>query len=154
MLNLKWPLSFSGKPKISRIFSILTCISLKDSCANQVVKSRYFMLQVHGSVTGRNFKIKLRAEHIELLQSPWLIELGAFYVNCSGLDMGEPGEFFRRLSCDLSGDQPVITNTLYDSIKYEYSLTCAVCLVRYLLRSFIYIFPFFLNLLCIFTRLQ
>lgn len=84
--------------------------------------------KVHGSVNGRNFKTQMQAKRIELLQSPWLIELGAFYVNFTGTDMGEPGEFFRGFSCDLSGSQPVMTMTLSDSIKYEYNLTCAVCL--------------------------
>lgn len=84
--------------------------------------------KVHGSITGRNFKSKMRAERIELLQSPWLIELGAFYLNLSGSDMGEPGEFFRKFSCDLSGTLPVMTMTLADSVKYEYNLTCAICL--------------------------
>jgi len=74
----------------------------------------------------------MQAKRIELLQSPWLIELGAFYVNFTGSDMGEPGEFFREFSCDLSGAQPVMTMTLSDSIKYEYNLTCAVCLVCFL----------------------
>ncbi|XP_073006194.1 probable E3 ubiquitin-protein ligase BAH1-like 1 isoform X2 [Typha latifolia] len=46
--------------------------------------------KIHGSVNGREFKTKLRAKHIELLQSPWLIEL--------------------------------------DTLKYEYSLNCAICL--------------------------
>lgn len=84
--------------------------------------------KVHGSVNGRNFKTKMRAEKIELLQSPWLIELGAFYLNFRGSEIGEPGEFFREFTCDLTGTQPVMTMTLSDSVKYEYSLTCAVCL--------------------------
>ncbi|ONK63663.1 uncharacterized protein A4U43_C07F17600 [Asparagus officinalis] len=51
--------------------------------------------KVHGSVTGRNFKTKMHDKRIELLHSPWLIELGAFYVNFTGSDIGEPGDFFR-----------------------------------------------------------
>ncbi|XP_020245025.1 probable E3 ubiquitin-protein ligase BAH1-like 1 [Asparagus officinalis] len=84
--------------------------------------------KVHGSVTGRNFKTEMHDKRIELLQSPWLIELGAFYVNFTRSNIGEPGEFFRKFSCDLSGAQPVMSMTFSDSIKYEYSLTCAVCL--------------------------
>lgn len=72
----------------------------------------------------------MRVKQIELLQSPWLIELGAFYLNFSGSDMGEPGEFFNKFSCDLSDTQPVMAMTLLNSKKYEYSLICAVCLVR------------------------
>ncbi|XP_022855416.1 probable E3 ubiquitin-protein ligase BAH1-like [Olea europaea var. sylvestris] len=83
--------------------------------------------KVHCSVNGRIFKTKMRAEHIEPLRSPWLIELGAFYINfnkSSGkmLDIGGP------FSCDLSATEPVITLMLPDSVKLEYNLTCAICL--------------------------
>nr|CAD1828084.1 unnamed protein product [Ananas comosus var. bracteatus] len=84
--------------------------------------------KIHGSVSGRDFKTKLRAKRIELLQSPWLIELGAFYLNFSDSDSGEPGEFFRKFSCDLNDTQPAMTMSISDSVKYEYSLTCAICL--------------------------
>ncbi|KAL0926445.1 hypothetical protein M5K25_002679 [Dendrobium thyrsiflorum] len=84
--------------------------------------------KVHGSVNGRNFKVVMRAKRIELLQSPWLIELGAFYLNCAGSDAGEPGAFFRKFSCDLPDSQPVMTMVLLDSITYEYSLSCPICL--------------------------
>lgn len=94
--------------------------------------------QIHGSVSGRDFKTKLRAKRIELLQSPWLIELGAFYLNFSDSDSGEPAEFFRKFSCDLNDTQPAMTMSISDSVKYEYSLTCAICLVRcYLLFHFL-----------------
>lgn len=94
--------------------------------------------KVHGSVNGRNFKMVMRAKRIELLQSPWLIELGAFYLNCAGSDAGEPGAFFRKFSCDLSDSQPVMTMVLFDSITYEYSLNCPICLVRFLFYTCVY----------------
>ncbi|RWV89153.1 hypothetical protein GW17_00048719 [Ensete ventricosum] len=92
--------------------------------------------QIHGSADGRKFKSRMRTEHIELLQSPWLIELGAFYLNFSVSDFGEPGEFFHKFSCDLNDMQPVMTMTLSDSMKYEYSLVCAICLVRLFFHLF------------------
>lgn len=88
-----------------------------------------YSLQIHGSTDGRKFKNKMRTKHVELLQSPWVIELGAFYLNCSGADSGEPGEFFNKFSCDLSDTEPVITMTLLGSVTYDYSLLCAICLV-------------------------
>lgn len=84
--------------------------------------------KVHCSVNGNNFKSKMQAEHIELLQSPWLIELGAFYLNFDGIDGGEFSEFCSQFSCDLNGTEPVMTLTLPNSTKLEYSLTCAICL--------------------------
>ncbi|XP_077226109.1 SPX (SYG1/Pho81/XPR1) domain-containing protein / zinc finger (C3HC4-type RING finger) protein-like protein isoform X2 [Tasmannia lanceolata] len=84
--------------------------------------------KVHSSVTGRNFKTKMRTKRIELLQSPWLIELGAFYINSSRSDAGESGDFFHKFSCDLSDNRPVMLLTLSDAVNLEYNLTCAICL--------------------------
>ncbi|KAL2554149.1 putative E3 ubiquitin-protein ligase [Forsythia ovata] len=83
--------------------------------------------KVHCSVNGRIFKTKMRAEHIELLQSPWLMELGALYINFNVSNGGKlviGGPF----SCDLSATVPIMTLTLPDSVKLEYNLTCAICL--------------------------
>ncbi|XP_018681460.2 probable E3 ubiquitin-protein ligase BAH1-like 1 isoform X2 [Musa acuminata AAA Group] len=104
---------------------LLDYVTMNAIAINKILK-KYD--KIHGSADGRKFKTKMRAEHIELLQSPWLIELGAFYLNFSGSDFGEPGEFFHKFSCDLSDMQPVMTMTLSDSMKYEYSLVCAICL--------------------------
>ncbi|KAF6169887.1 hypothetical protein GIB67_034279 [Kingdonia uniflora] len=84
--------------------------------------------KVHSSVNGRNFKTKMRAEHIELLQSPWLIELGAFYLNSNRSNGGESGNFSHPFSCDFDADKPVMTLIIPDSVKLEYNLTCAICL--------------------------
>ncbi|KAJ9184615.1 hypothetical protein P3X46_004325 [Hevea brasiliensis] len=84
--------------------------------------------KVHSSVNGKNFKSKMRAEHLELLHSPWLIELGAFYLNFNGSDSGEFSEFCGHFFCDLNATEPVIMLRLPNSAKLEYSLTCAICL--------------------------
>ncbi|KAF9595418.1 hypothetical protein IFM89_000336 [Coptis chinensis] len=84
--------------------------------------------KVHSSINGRNFRTKMRAEHIELLQSPWLIELGAFYINFNVNNGGDSGVFSNQFSCDLTSDQPVMTLLISDSLKLEYSLKCAICL--------------------------
>ncbi|RZC89197.1 hypothetical protein C5167_030893 [Papaver somniferum] len=86
------------------------------------------MKKVHSSVNVRNFRSKLRAEHIELLKSPWLIELGAFYINFNGSN-GVSVEFVDQFSCDFESDHPLMTLMVLDSVKLEYSLTCVVCLV-------------------------
>ncbi|XP_042392714.1 probable E3 ubiquitin-protein ligase BAH1-like 1 [Zingiber officinale] len=104
---------------------LLDYVTMNAIAINKILK-KYD--KVHGSVDGRNFKTMMRAKQIELLQSPWLIELGAFYLNFRGSDMGEPGEFFNKVSCDLSDTQPVMTMTLLNSKKYEYSLICPICL--------------------------
>lgn len=92
-------------------------------------------LQVHSSMNGENFKSKMHAEHIELLHSPWLIELGAFYLNSSGLDGCELHGVRGHFSCDLNITKVVMALILPDSIKLEYDLTCAICLVRFYLYT-------------------
>lgn len=85
--------------------------------------------KVHSSVNGKNFKSKLRAEHIELLQSPWLIELGAFCLNFNESDAEEEFRpFSGHFSCDLNSTQSVMTLILPNSTKLEYDLNCAICL--------------------------
>ncbi|CAN0927463.1 Probable E3 ubiquitin-protein ligase BAH1-like 1 [Linum grandiflorum] len=84
--------------------------------------------KVHSSVNGNIFKSKMRAEHIELLQSPWLIELGALLLNFNGLNGGRFSEFCGHFSCDLDASEPVMKLTLPNSVTIEYSLTCAICL--------------------------
>lgn len=87
-------------------------------------------MQVHCSVNGRNFKSKMRAERLEILQSPWLIELGALYLNFNESNGGKSNELFSQFSCNLSDTEPIMTLMFPDSVKLEYDLTCPICLVR------------------------
>ncbi|CAL0326689.1 unnamed protein product [Lupinus luteus] len=84
--------------------------------------------KVRNPVNGENFKSRMLAEHIELLHSPWLIELGAFYLNLSGLDGCDLDVICGHFSCDLNMAEAVMTLRLPDSIKLEYNLNCAICL--------------------------
>ncbi|KAL7092349.1 hypothetical protein ACP275_12G160700 [Erythranthe tilingii] len=84
--------------------------------------------KVHGTANGRKFKSKMRSEHMEILQSPWLIELGAFYMHFNESNGGNCDGLRNPFSFDLSDTQPMMTLTLPDSVKLEYSLTCAICL--------------------------
>ncbi|KAL2345339.1 hypothetical protein Fmac_006624 [Flemingia macrophylla] len=84
--------------------------------------------KVHSSVNGENFKSRMQAEHIELLHSPWLIELGAFYLNSCELDGCELDGVYGRFSCGIDITKAVMTLVLPDCIKLEYDLSCAICL--------------------------
>ncbi|KAI9122268.1 hypothetical protein K1719_006957 [Acacia pycnantha] len=83
--------------------------------------------KVHSSVNGENFKSRMHAEHIELLHSPWLIELGAFYLNSSQSDAGELNGVYGHFSCNLNVTEAAMTLVLPDSMRLEYDLTCAIC---------------------------
>nr|GMD46328.1 probable E3 ubiquitin-protein ligase BAH1-like [Ipomoea batatas] len=84
--------------------------------------------KIHGSVKGRNFKSTISAEHLEILQSPWLIELGAFYLNFNAANGKSSRELFSSFPCDFDATEFTLTLTLPENIKLEYSLKCAVCL--------------------------
>nr|KAJ0185575.1 hypothetical protein LSAT_V11C900464340 [Lactuca sativa] len=86
--------------------------------------------KVHNSVSGVNFRSKLQAEHLEILQSPWLIELVAFYMNFSESNENICYELCSYFSCDLSViiSKLVLKLVLPDYVVLEYSLTCALCL--------------------------
>lgn len=75
----------------------------------------------------------MRAEHIELLQSPWLIELGAFYLNSRGLDAEECADCSTQFSFHSDETKSALIMSLPGSIKLEYDLTCAICLVFFTL---------------------
>ncbi|KAG9130965.1 hypothetical protein Leryth_006731 [Lithospermum erythrorhizon] len=83
--------------------------------------------KVHGSANGMKFKSKLHSEHIEILQTPWLIELGAFYLN-SDESVGENSGVFDSFSCEFDTLESLMVLTLPGPVKLEYNLTCAVCL--------------------------
>ncbi|KAE8767792.1 E3 ubiquitin-protein ligase BAH1 [Hordeum vulgare] len=92
-----------------------------------------YIWRVHGSVSGRDFRSKMQTEHTELLQSPWLIELGAFHMNCDSSDIDEPAGFFKNgffknFSSDLTATHPVMTMAISETMKYDYNLTCPICL--------------------------
>ncbi|XP_028784848.1 probable E3 ubiquitin-protein ligase BAH1-like isoform X2 [Neltuma alba] len=84
--------------------------------------------KVHSSVNGGNFKSRMHAEHIELLHSPWLIELGAFYINSNQSDARELNGVYGHFSCNLNVTEAAMTLVLPDSTRLEYDLTCAICL--------------------------
>ncbi|XP_023769535.1 probable E3 ubiquitin-protein ligase BAH1-like isoform X1 [Lactuca sativa] len=86
--------------------------------------------KVHESESVINFKSKLQAKHLDIMQSPWLIELVAMYMNLKGSDSLISDELFGPLSCDLnvSNQGSALTLTLLGSEKLECNLTCPICL--------------------------
>ncbi|XAR69836.1 Ubiquitin--protein ligase [Bertholletia excelsa] len=84
--------------------------------------------KVHSSENGRKFKSKMHAKHMEILQSPWLIELGAFCINFNEQHGGQSDELFRPFSYHFDSTEAVMTFLLPDSMTLEYNLNCAICL--------------------------
>ncbi|MFS7914413.1 putative E3 ubiquitin-protein ligase BAH1 [Helianthus anomalus] len=91
------------------------------------------ILQVHKSVSCINFKSKLQAEHLEISQSPWLIELVALYLNFNESNhMIDYKLHDIPFSCDLTiaFSEPLLRLVLPSYANLEYNLTCPICLVR------------------------
>ncbi|KAK1409862.1 hypothetical protein QVD17_36391 [Tagetes erecta] len=86
--------------------------------------------KVHKSVSGMNFKSKLQAEHLEISQSPWLIELLAFYLNFNESNDMNDYKLQMPFSCDLTvkDSEPVLRLVLPGYANLQYNLTCPICL--------------------------
>ncbi|KAK9162438.1 hypothetical protein Syun_003340 [Stephania yunnanensis] len=84
--------------------------------------------KVHSFVNGIKFYSRIQGDHMEHLQSPWLIELGAFCINFNGSNEGEPNRYSDQFSYDFSSDQATLRFAVSDSVKLDYSLTCPICL--------------------------
>ncbi|KAI8562802.1 hypothetical protein RHMOL_Rhmol03G0063700 [Rhododendron molle] len=92
--------------------------------------------KVHRSVNGRNFKSKMRAKHVEILQSPWLIELGAFYMNCDepdGLKAANPESKCPvcREDCNEQTIDPIIIIKEPESLRVIWRSPCNIVLEFY-----------------------
>ncbi|KAG6386258.1 hypothetical protein SASPL_155150 [Salvia splendens] len=106
------------------------CLMLTEYVMMNAVAMRKILKKydkIHSSANGSRFKSKMSSEHMEILQSPWLLELGAFCKNFNE-PRGETGGPHNPFSFDLTSSEPTLTLILPDNVKLEYNLTCAVCL--------------------------
>ncbi|KAM3371876.1 hypothetical protein ACQJBY_018989 [Aegilops geniculata] len=86
--------------------------------------------KVHYSKQGQEFKAQAQSLHIEILQSPWLSELMAFYMNLRRSKNNEAAmELFGDCSLTFDDDQPTLSCNLFDSMRVDISLTCSICLM-------------------------
>lgn len=90
------------------------------------------VLKIHYSKQGQEFKSQAQIMHIEILQSPWLCELMAFYINqreCKN-KKNTTTELFEDCYLAFDAGKPSLFCGLFDSLKLEIDLTCSICLVR------------------------
>ncbi|KAK1315546.1 putative E3 ubiquitin-protein ligase BAH1-like 1 [Acorus calamus] len=86
--------------------------------------------KIHYSKQGQAFKSQAQSMHIELLKSPWLCELLAFYINLRENKVETraiPG-LFEECSFGLDCGKPTLSCSLLDSLKLDIDLTCSICL--------------------------
>ncbi|XP_062187596.1 probable E3 ubiquitin-protein ligase BAH1-like 1 isoform X3 [Phragmites australis] len=85
--------------------------------------------KIHYSKQGQEFKAQAQSLHIEILQSPWLCELMAFYMNLRRSKKNKAAmELFGDCSLVFDGDRPTLSCNLFDSMRVDISLTCSICL--------------------------
>ncbi|KAJ4753046.1 SPX (SYG1/Pho81/XPR1) domain-containing protein [Rhynchospora pubera] len=129
----KYLLWVFGKSSSSHSFLIqegkdLVTYAIINSIAMRKILKKYDKL--HHSTEGQAFKAKAQNLHIEILQSPWLCELMAFYINLrkSKVDNKAPLELFGDCSLTFDDDKPTLSCCLFESMRVDIDLTCSICL--------------------------
>ncbi|KAF7804852.1 putative E3 ubiquitin-protein ligase BAH1-like 1 [Senna tora] len=87
--------------------------------------------KIHYSKQGQMFKSQAQSMHKEILQSPWLCELMAFYINLretKNKPMKKALTLFDGCLLTVKDDRPSLRCELFDSIKLDIDLTCSICL--------------------------
>ncbi|XP_047972767.1 E3 ubiquitin-protein ligase BAH1-like isoform X2 [Salvia hispanica] len=87
--------------------------------------------KIHYSKQGQAFKSQAHSKHIEILQSPWLCELMAFHINLrasNSTSSRNSTALFEGCSLMLNDGKPSLCCELFDSVKLDIDLTCAICL--------------------------
>nr|CAD1828474.1 unnamed protein product [Ananas comosus var. bracteatus] len=106
----------------------LVTYAIINSIAMRKILKKYD--KIHYSKQGQAFKAKAQSLHIEILQSPWLCELMAFYINLRQSKTNNKAvmELFGDCSLTFDGEKPILSCNLFDSMKVEIDLTCSICL--------------------------
>ncbi|KAF9622087.1 hypothetical protein IFM89_029371 [Coptis chinensis] len=84
--------------------------------------------KVHYCKQGQVFKSQAQSLHIEILQSPWLCELIAFHINLRETKARTISGLFEGFSLKFEDEKPLLSCSLFDSIKLDIELTCSICL--------------------------
>lgn len=86
--------------------------------------------KIHYSKQGQLFKSQVQTMHKEILQSPWLIELMALYINFreTNVQSRKASALFDGCSLTFKDGKPSLTCELFGSIKVDIDLTCSICL--------------------------
>ncbi|KAJ4764536.1 SPX (SYG1/Pho81/XPR1) domain-containing protein [Rhynchospora pubera] len=106
----------------------LVTYAIINSVAMRKILKKYD--KMHHSTQGQAFKAKAQSLHIEILQSPWLCELMAFYINLrnSKVNNKAPMELFGDCSLTLEDNKPTLSCCLFELLWVDINLTCSICL--------------------------
>ncbi|KAH7655030.1 putative E3 ubiquitin ligase protein [Dioscorea alata] len=87
--------------------------------------------KIHKSNKGEIFRSKVQSMYLEILQSPWLCELLAFYINLRRKASNHATEtpwFFGDCSLSIDDGKPMLTYGLFDWVNLQIDLSCSICL--------------------------
>ncbi|CAL9106186.1 probable E3 ubiquitin-protein ligase BAH1-like 1 isoform X1 [Musa acuminata AAA Group] len=106
----------------------LVTYAIINSVAMRKILKKYD--KIHFSKQGQAFKSQAFKMHIEILQSPWLSELMAFYINLRQAKVKDEAIMrpFGDCSLTFNDDKPRLSCELFESMKIEVDLTCSICL--------------------------
>ncbi|KAJ1685486.1 hypothetical protein LUZ63_016876 [Rhynchospora breviuscula] len=139
----KYVLWFFGKSYKSHSTLIqegkdLVTYAIINSIAMRKILKKYDKASVrHHSTQGQAFKAKAQNLHIEILQSPWLCELMAFYINMGkdNVDNKAPMELFSDCSLIFEDGKLTLSCALFESMRVDIDLTCSIFWIQYLMQS-------------------
>lgn len=125
VLRLKYRSSFGNHSEmISEGQKLASYVSMNALAIRKILK-KYD--KVHLSKNGQAFRSQLQTRHVELLQSPWLVELIAFHLNLKDKALLDT-EMSSRCLYDFENPKPTVSFMLSGSIKLDIDLTCSICL--------------------------
>lgn len=145
LLRLKTKIS-PDTPNMMKVGNTLVSYGCMNALAVRKILKKYD--KVHGSLNGREFKTKLQVMHAELLQSPWLIELGALAINLmapkvprplcladstDSMHYGQAHQSFQAQqldywTCDFDSEKHTLSYVFPETVRLDFNLECPICL--------------------------
>ncbi|KAL2628956.1 hypothetical protein R1flu_013642 [Riccia fluitans] len=125
----------SDSPNMIRFGNILVSYGCMSAVAVRKILKKYD--KIHGSQSGRAFQSKLQAMRAELLQSPWLVELGALAINLmeprvslsqnktEESDQAQQGKIW---TCNLDTEKQTLSCVVPETVQLDFNLQCSICL--------------------------
>ncbi|KAL3687011.1 hypothetical protein R1sor_013320 [Riccia sorocarpa] len=128
-------------PNMIRFGNLLVSYGCMNALAIRKILKKYD--KIHGSHGGRAFQTKLQAMRAELLQSPWLVELGALAINLmepkvsrsvrakdklSQTDESNEAQPGKIWSCNLDTEKQTLSCVVPGAVQLDFNLQCSICL--------------------------
>ncbi|KAG6546831.1 hypothetical protein Mapa_011684 [Marchantia paleacea] len=144
LLRMKTKIS-PDTPNMMKVGNILVSYGCMNALAVRKILKKYD--KVHGSLNGRAFQTKLQVMRAELLQSPWLIELGALAINLmdpkvprtlcladsTDTQFGQADQSIQThqleyWTCNFDSEKHTLSYVFPETVRLDFNLECPICL--------------------------